>query len=178
MANARQNVCINKTFSAEITDSEYLQVFSESNSTEYYEISSVRKEDPSNDRNISLQNIPSRQADIHGRQKIRISLWLLFPIIMCSLIAIVITGIVTFYITKEVLAETQFLDAHEADCYWLPWSSWSKCSITCGDGVQVRIRQQMDTRMCNYNETFNSQTCPRSGCPGIIIFIIKHLTNF
>ncbi|CAC5380341.1 unnamed protein product [Mytilus coruscus] len=167
MSNSQHKFCNNISFKSEITDSNYEEVPSENHSTEYDEIKLVYKEDPSNDVYIKLPNIPSRRADIRDHQKIQIPSWLFYLIIICSLIAIVLTGVVTFFITKTILPETQFLDADKTDCSWSFWSSWSKCSITCGNGVQVRIRQQMNaTTLCSYNETYDSKTCSRSACAG------------
>ncbi|XP_063399262.1 uncharacterized protein LOC134683887 [Mytilus trossulus] len=93
------------------------------------------------------------------------SLWLLLLIIICMLVALVVTGVVTFFITKERFSVTQYESKNE--CYWTTWSSWSGCSITCGKGEQVRVRQHMNTSMlCKYNETFNVRTCTSDPCFG------------
>ncbi|VDI01571.1 Hypothetical predicted protein [Mytilus galloprovincialis] len=163
MANAKPNIYINTSFNTEITDTDYIEVFSTDNT--YDKLSSVYDQDPPNDDpNLSSTNMPT-QSEKHGRQKIQISLWLLLLIIICMLVALVVTGVVTFFITKERFSVTQYESKNE--CYWTAWSSWSGCSITCGKGDQVRVRQQMNTSMlCNYNETFNVQTCTSDPCSG------------
>ncbi|CAC5409728.1 unnamed protein product [Mytilus coruscus] len=180
MSNTKQNVYTKSSFRSDIADAEYEEVVVENHSTVYDDALSVQKTDPSKVVHITLPNIPERKAVIHYHQKFQISLPLLFLIIIGSLIAIVLTGVVTFFITKYTLPETQCLsfmmhfvtsefnlDAEEPACYWSSWSFWSKCSITCGNGIQVRIRQQMNnTRLCSYNETHDNKICSRGACPG------------
>lgn len=94
MATVQQNVYTNTSFSAEQTNSE--EEFAE-----YDEITYEQTKEQTNDGNTTISNIPlPRQADMQSRSKIQVTLWLLFAIIAFFL-AIVITGVVTFFITKE-----------------------------------------------------------------------------
>ncbi|XP_052065509.1 uncharacterized protein LOC127705230 [Mytilus californianus] len=163
MANNQQNTHINRSFNTEIADSDCIEVFATDDT--YEKLSSVYKEDPYHYDHIRSHTIKPRPSENCYRQKIQISLWLLFLIIICILIALVVTGVVTFFITKERFSVTQCESKNE--CYWTAWSSWSGCSITCGKGDQVRVRQHMNSSMlCNYNETFNLRTCTSDPCFG------------
>ncbi|XP_034952483.1 A disintegrin and metalloproteinase with thrombospondin motifs 2-like [Chelonus insularis] len=59
------------------------------------------------------------------------------------------------------------------DSKWSPWSLWSKCSVTCGIGVQIRRRQCnnltpfSDGRDCDGNST-DFRICKEKDCPQII----------
>ncbi|XP_076114758.1 uncharacterized protein LOC143082789 [Mytilus galloprovincialis] len=170
MSNAKPNVYTNSSFRSDIMDSEYEEVVVDYQSLVYDDARSVQKADPSNVVRSTLQNSPQRKAVTHSHQKIQISLPLLFLIIICSLIAIILTGVVTFFITKDTLPERQY--AEKQACYWSSWSFWSKCSTSCGNGTQVRIRQQMNnTRLCSYNETHDDKICYRGKCPGDDVLI-------
>ncbi|CAG2222758.1 unnamed protein product [Mytilus edulis] len=163
MSNAKQNVYTNISFRSDMIDSEYEEVVVDHQSLAYGDVLSVQKSNASNDVRSTLPNIPQRKVITTSHQKIQISLPLLFLIIICSLIAIILTGVVTFVITKDTLQEKQ--DEHY--CFWSSWSFWSKCSNTCGNGTQVRIRQHMNnTRFCSYNETHENKNCSRGTCPG------------
>ncbi|XP_071153372.1 uncharacterized protein [Mytilus edulis] len=143
MSNAQQQVFTNSRFSPDtITDSDFEEVTTGTNEAD--ELNSLQTEDPAD----ILLIITPRRACL---------------IIICSMIAIVLTVVATVFITKETLSNTQYAEVR--NCSWSFWSSWSKCSITCGNGVQVRIRKQMNyTMLCSYNETFDSQTCSRNTC--------------
>ncbi|CAC5409731.1 unnamed protein product [Mytilus coruscus] len=163
MSNTKPNTYANISFNPDITDPDYLEVFSTDDT--YENISSVYKQNPQNDYPITSSTNMPNPSDTRGRQKIQISLWLLFLIIICILVAFVVTGIVTFFITKERFTVKQY--ESKAECYWETWSSWSGCSITCGKGEQFRVRQQMNTSMlCNYNESFNVKSCTSDPCIG------------
>ncbi|CAG2222757.1 unnamed protein product [Mytilus edulis] len=161
MSNVQQNGYIISFFRSDIADPEYMEVVDEYHSTEYTEPCSVQQSDTSNVVHIAPPNIPPRH------QQIKMSLPLICLISICSLIAIVLTGVVTFFVTKGHFQETQCHDAEEINCYWSSWSSWYKCSVTCGIGIHIRIKQQMsNTKLCNKNETFDSKICSRGECTG------------
>ncbi|XP_063399222.1 uncharacterized protein LOC134683842 [Mytilus trossulus] len=139
----------------------YEEVVAEYHSTQYDEAHSEQRADTPNPVHIALSNLPLRHQRIH------IPLWLLSLIIICSLIAIVLTGVVTFLVRRGTLPKTKCPDAEETNCYLSSWSSWYKCSVTCGIGVQIRIKQQMNnTNLCSKNETFDNKTCYRGECTG------------
>ena len=75
-------------------DSEYDELNTEYH--KYDEINSVQREDPSSDVQIALPNTAPRRANT------RVCLIIIF-----ALIAIVLTGVTTFFITKETLPKTQ-----------------------------------------------------------------------
>lgn len=107
MSNSHQKFFNNISYKSDITDSIYEEVPSEHHSKEYDEIKLVYKKDHSNDVNIKLPYVSPKRADIHSRHKIQISSWMLALIIICSLIAIGVTGVVTFFSTNKILPETQ-----------------------------------------------------------------------
>lgn len=92
MSNAQQQVFSNSGFSSDIiTYSDLVEVNTETNHV-YDELNSVQTDDPSNDLHIALLNTTPRRTCL---------------IIICSLIAIVLTVVATFFITKETLHKTQ-----------------------------------------------------------------------
>ena len=64
---------------------------------------------------------------------------------------------------------------------WGEWTSWSSCSLTCGNGDQIRTRKcnnpvpEYGGRDCDYNGSTNSTTksCNLVPCPGNNVFKIK-----
>ncbi|CAC5414933.1 THBS1 [Mytilus coruscus] len=159
MSNTQKNVYTNKSFNAEIIDPDYLEVFA--TEEPYAKISSVQNADHRNDKHVTPPSFPPRPAEIHGRHKFQISLWLLFLFIICSLVGIVVTGVVTFFITKDRFTDKQFA---EIECKWTSWSPWTECSITCGRGVIIRVKQQLkNSERCN--ETFETKICSKETCP-------------
>lgn len=104
MANAQRNTFVETSFGhSEITDSDFCNEFAESQITKTNTIRSVQKEGPSNDVQVTLPSFQLIHADNNSCKKKQISLRLLFVIIVCSLIAIALTNIVTFFITKDTL---------------------------------------------------------------------------
>ena len=60
---------------------------------------------------------------------------------------------------------------------WTPWTSWGKCSTTCGPGTSYRTRTCSNphpTRGGNYcaGSWVDSQTCNTQDCPGIMLFVL------
>ena len=58
------------------------------------------------------------------------------------------------------------------DCQWNIWGSWESCPVTCGGGIQTRIRskkveEQFGGLECAGEDT-ESQTCGCDPCPGKI----------
>ena len=58
------------------------------------------------------------------------------------------------------------------DCQWNEWGSWESCPVTCGGGIQTRIRskkveEQFGGLECAGEDT-ESQTCGCDPCPGKI----------
>ena len=59
------------------------------------------------------------------------------------------------------------------DCHWNAWGSWESCPVTCGGGIQTRIRsknveaQFEGLEYCAGEET-EAQTCGCDPCPGKI----------
>jgi hypothetical protein len=56
------------------------------------------------------------------------------------------------------------------DGYWLDWSKWTTCDVTCGEGSQQRSRSCIEPlhggRRCDGNST-EIQACNTQDCPGI-----------
>ncbi|CAC5388788.1 unnamed protein product [Mytilus coruscus] len=154
MATAQQNVYTNTSFNAAETNPDYEEEFAE-----YDEITFVQTEDSTNDCNTTIPNIPlPRQADIYGRPKIQMSLWLLFTIFFLFLIAIVITGVVTFFITKE-----RFTEKHLSVCDSNPCSNGGLCQVkgakykcTCDPGFSG---DQCDVGVCSSSPCRNGGIC-------------------
>ena len=54
---------------------------------------------------------------------------------------------------------------------WSEWEVWGRCSVTCGGGVQTRLRTCTNPPPssggvdCQGNN-LQSQTCNTNGCPG------------
>ncbi|CAC5394204.1 unnamed protein product [Mytilus coruscus] len=156
MATAHQNVYINTSLNAAKTNQE--EEF-----PEYDEITYVKTKDSSNDGNTTIPNIPlPRQADIHGRHVMQISLWWLFPIIICFVFAIVITGVVTFFITKE-----RFTEQHMSVCDSNPSVNGGRCQLngadykcTCNPGFSG---DQCEMSVCDSNPCNNGGRCQVNG---------------
>ena len=58
------------------------------------------------------------------------------------------------------------------DCQWNIWGSWESCPVTCGGGIQTRIRsknveEQFGGLECAGEDT-ESQTCGCDPCSGKI----------
>ncbi|CAM2104988.1 unnamed protein product [Caretta caretta] len=54
-----------------------------------------------------------------------------------------------------------------SQCDWSHWSSWSQCSVTCGDGLQTRFRTATSgswARECQ-KEQLQTRPCPQGPCP-------------
>ena len=63
--------------------------------------------------------------------------------------------------------------------FWVPWSSWSTCSVSCGTGIKHRARIQCDTSgVCTGNRTVITSTCVQQKCTGVVIFKLKNNRHF
>ncbi|KAJ8010539.1 hypothetical protein DPEC_G00076130 [Dallia pectoralis] len=52
--------------------------------------------------------------------------------------------------------------------HWLPWTSWTMCSVSCGGGEQSRTRvcsSPLCSGMKRQSKTCNTQVCLEVGCP-------------
>ncbi|GAB0093037.1 Immunoglobulin [Sergentomyia squamirostris] len=71
----------------------------------------------------------------------------------------------------------------DCDSEWLPYTEWTPCSVTCGDGVRTRTRQCRDprTKPCKGNDTeresCNKQPCPDNHTACATGFLTNNLTG-
>ena len=52
--------------------------------------------------------------------------------------------------------------------YWKPWTEWSECSVTCGDGLQTRTRECIPPLYGGQDcvgDTHENRTCELAKCP-------------
>jgi hypothetical protein len=78
------------------------------------------------------------------------------------------TGIADSIVLPVVTSKTKIaFTAPAQDCTWNPWGSYSNCSVTCGGGVQVRSRTQIQATIggqpCQGNST-ESMACNTQAC--------------
>ncbi|CAC5385899.1 THBS2S [Mytilus coruscus] len=85
----------------------------------------------------------------------------------------VIAGVSVFMLLKtnsqdleKYNIQTQVLN-NISGCEWDTWSSWTKCSVSCGNGTQYRERQQNRTlHTCNDKADNDTRTCTNNNCQG------------
>ncbi|KAM7174885.1 SCO-spondin-like [Macrochelys suwanniensis] len=59
----------------------------------------------------------------------------------------------------------------DVDCLWAAWSAWSACSVTCGPGMRISQRQQLQQRLYDGAECLGPPTrrtpcsLPDCACP-------------
>lgn len=67
------------------------------------------------------------------------------------------------------------------DCTWNTWSDWDDCSVTCGDGTQMRSRTQ-NAAECNgaacTGDASDTQTCNVRECPSEYSKVRKTFDDF
>ena len=62
------------------------------------------------------------------------------------------------------------------DCVWSGYGSWSRCSVTCGDGLQQRKRKILQQarnggKRCEGNG-IDTRTCSKAECPGMYQLVL------
>ena len=86
----------------------------------------------------------------------------------------VVVSRAVFIITLSSKYELCSLIKWKVDGNWGQWTTWSSCSVTCGNANQVRSRQcnnpapQYGGKDCNYDGSTNTMTksCQLAPCPG------------
>jgi hypothetical protein len=56
------------------------------------------------------------------------------------------------------------------DCVWSGYGGWSRCSVTCGDGLQQRKRKILQQarnggKRCD-GDGIDTRSCSKQECPG------------
>lgn len=60
------------------------------------------------------------------------------------------------------------------DGFWLPWSDWSDCTVSCGNGSRTRMRECFPSKHGGANcsgLTLEEQECNTHYCPGKDLFL-------
>nr|XP_039262216.1 uncharacterized protein LOC120338304 isoform X1 [Styela clava]XP_039262217.1 uncharacterized protein LOC120338304 isoform X1 [Styela clava]XP_039262218.1 uncharacterized protein LOC120338304 isoform X1 [Styela clava] len=67
--------------------------------------------------------------------------------------------------------------ARSLDCGYTQWSSWSSCSISCGEGVRTRTRKCLTQNKIFCDSTHESKHCFVSFCPSYLTWPRIHFSG-
>ncbi len=67
---------------------------------------------------------------------------------------------------KSLIISTKPIEEGKEVCKWTGFGGWSKCSVTCGRGIQSRQRSALSTSECSKEIDEETRACQSQMCPG------------
>lgn len=82
-------------------------------------------------------------------------------------------------VSKDIMCIKKNWNKKDLNLEWTEWTDWSTCSVTCGQGVQIRSRFKQLPRIDAEVEEHQEKKCRMPPCPPLTIGnVISKILSF